>query len=314
MKARFVLEAINFERGQNPLDSMDIGEKKLRELMRLSNDELIVQAAKGYKKDEDEIIRALLVKNKGTKKGDWQKETAEARAIYNSTDKRDPQGGTNYRTEVRRLMFQDNLEKIKKYRDLGLINDSNLKIRTEFEGNFRRTHRSIPGKLSVRMLQYLMKTINDYSISSYQAPTLIKNANPAELPELVKLIFKTNEGDSSGQDRLEEILIELVYKDAKDLFLEYINQYKGDFYIKEEENLPEWYKKWQLENFAMAAYNKLMDSKYMKDKIDEYKKEIKSLSEHIKDLENENPTPELKKKIVDRYFRDYEKNKIWDKK
>jgi len=307
MKARTVNEAMNFERGIDPKDSMDIGDKKLRELMRLSNEDLIVKAAKIYKKDENEIIKALLEKNKGTKKVDWQNQTSEAREIYNSKDKRDSSGDTIYRTPIRALMFRDDLEKIKKYRELGLIDNSQLKVEVEFSGGYNRRHQSIPSKLSARMLKYLIETIKNYSISSWAVPTLIKNSKPEDIEELIELILKTKDNDNSGgKNRLEEILVALVYRDSEDSFLKYIDQYNDDFYIRDPENLPDWFKKWQLKNFSIGAYDKLINSKYMKEKIAEYKEELNNLKKHISELEEKNPPEELKKKIVDRYFQEYE--------
>lgn len=315
MRAKKVYENISFERGKDPKDTLDIGDKKLRELMRLSNDELIIQAATIYKKDEGDIIKALVEKNKGTKKSHWQEKTAEARAIYNSRETTDSRGNRNYMTKIRSLMHEDELEKLKKYRDLGIITNNELSIELQFGGGFSyRRHHAVPQKLSSRMLQWLIKEIPDYRISNYEAPTLVKNASKEDLPKLFPLILKTKTDEK--QDRLKEMCLQLVYRNEKDLFIKYISRYKGEFNPENSNERkpddfkePDWFKKWMSENFIKDAFDKLMRSNWIKEEISVIQKRIKGYQEEIELLKKKNPSNEDKEKIVKEYYHEFKKQK-----
>jgi hypothetical protein len=80
MKAQFVYENLNFERGLDPKESMGIGDSEFRDFLKLSDDELMKRITTNRDIDsrrKEKIISALVKKNEGTKKADWEKKIKE---------------------------------------------------------------------------------------------------------------------------------------------------------------------------------------------------------------------------------------------
>jgi hypothetical protein len=314
-----------FQKGQDPKDVMGVGDKTLRDLMKLSNEELIVKAAKGYKKEEGDIIRALMEKNPGTNKTHWQNETSRGRTIYNSKDTRGrySDSDTNYNTPIRSLIAKDDLEELKKWRDMGLIDNDQLEVETQFGGSgSRRRHWAVPRYISPKMLKWIIKEYKKdnnykggkYPISSWSVGTLIKTAKPEDREELIELILKKTRSkeDSGGRNRVAEILEQLAYADEKELFFKYLPQYTGEFKLDgdvdeegDEVTLPKWYKKWELENYVSNAWKKLIGSKFMKRQVKDLEEEIRWRQEMLDTIRKKNPSLEDKKEVVDNYYRDY---------
>ena len=76
LKAQFVYENMDFERGKDPKDSLSIGDKEFRDFLNLSNEDLINEFILDEwmsKEKRGKIILALMKKNKGTRKEGWEK-------------------------------------------------------------------------------------------------------------------------------------------------------------------------------------------------------------------------------------------------
>jgi hypothetical protein len=281
--------------------------KSQEDIEKLSTEELFDAATK--KPGNDSIIIGILSKRLNRTKKDIGEQIKEKRAIE----------AGDYRAEqyISDWITNDNFDKLTQYKD-----DIEIKFDSSRSGGYSGDKDvRLVYKISPKMYTFLLKNFKDVpplyrsleshgSYGSHFASDWLPLSTMDE--KLLDIAFKQaskNRNKWGADEFIKMALKTFIEKDKKNLFLKFI-EYDPDFSYKSND-APAWYQEYRTNTFAINKYGDIMSSRYIKERKERLKKELEELQQQYEDLTTSKPTPEIKKRIVDRYFDNYKESLGW---